>query len=133
MKKDYSDIIDLPHHVSEKHPQMSLYDRAAQFSPFAALTGYDAAIEETGRFTEERAMLDEMRKKELDEKLKAIINDSSGTPVSISFFAPDSKKEGGSYREISSKTIRIDTYKREIRTIEGTRIPFDDIVDINKG
>ena len=132
MNKDYSDILNLPHPVSEKHPRMSLYDRAAQFSPFAALTGYDAAIEETGRFTEERAMLDENRKKELDDKLRALLEDKSESRISISYYIPDKKKDGGKYAETISTIVRIDAYRRELMLEDGTRVPFDDIVDINK-
>ena len=132
MNKDYSDILNLPHPVSEKHPRMSLYDRAAQFSPFAALTGYDAAIEETGRFTEERAMLDENRKKELDDKLRALLEDKSESRISISYYIPDRKKDGGKYAEAISTIVRIDTYRRELMLEDGTKVPFDDIVDINK-
>ena len=132
MIKDYSDILNLPHPVSEKHPRMSLYDRAAQFSPFAALTGYDAAIEETGRFTEERAMLDENRKKELDDKLRALLEDKSESRISISYYIPDKKKDGGKYAEAISKIVRIDAYRRELMLEDGTKVPFDDIVDINK-
>lgn len=132
MNKDYRDILNLPHPVSEKHPRMSLYDRAAQFSPFAALTGYDAAIEETGRFTEERAMLDENRKKELDDKLRALLEDKSESRISISYYIPDKKKDGGKYAEAISTIVRIDAYRRELMLEDGTKVPFDDIVDINK-
>ena len=93
---NYDDIIDLPHHVSETHPPMSRADRAAQFSPFAALTGYDAAVRETARMTERRIELDEGVKAELNARLNCILEHLSEHPqVSITYFMPDEKKSGG--------------------------------------
>ena len=127
--KDYSDIIDLPHHVSEKHPRMSLYDRAAQFSPFSALSGYESEIAETGRFIEERVRLDEQKKRELDSRMQEIITKDSRR-IRVFFFIPDERKEGGSYKEIEADINRIDAYKRIIVLSSGDRLPFEDIIDI---
>lgn len=127
--KDYSDIIDLPHHVSEKHPRMSLYDRAAQFSPFSALSGYESEIAETGRFIEERVHLDEQKKRELDSRMQEIITKDSRR-IRVFFFIPDERKEGGSYKEIEADINRIDAYKRIIVLSSGDRLPFEDIIDI---
>lgn len=129
--RDYSDIISLPHHTSKKHPRMNTKDRAAQFSPFSALSGYEAAIAETGRITEERARLDECMKRELDEKLQELKADGFSLPVSISHFKPDSRKDGGSYANTKSKILKIDVYNREIYLENGIKVIIDDIVDIN--
>ena len=93
----YSDIINLPHHVSVKHPQMSMTERAAQFNPFAALTGYDDAVEETARLTESQAELTESRKAALDEALREILSAETRPQVTIRYFLPDEKKAGGRY------------------------------------
>lgn len=130
MNRDYSDILNLPHPVSRKHPQMSLYDRAAQFSPFSALTGYDLAIKETERITEKRAVLDESRKKELDDKLGVLIKEGLRRRVRISYFIPDDKKEGGSYSEKVTCISRVDVYKRELLLDNGQSIKLDDIIDL---
>ena len=130
MNRDYNDILNLPHPVSRKHPQMSLYDRAAQFSPFSALTGYDLAIKETERITEKRAVLDESRKKELDDKLGVLIKEGLSRRVRISYFIPDDKKEGGSYLEKEACISRVDAYKRELLLDNGQSIKLDDIIDL---
>ena len=101
MKSDYSDIIHLPHHVSKTHPQMSMHDRAAQFSPFAALTGYDSAILETARLTKEKILLNEDMQELLDIKFQRLLEHLSEKPlISITFFCPDKHKQGGSYVSI---------------------------------
>ena len=92
----YEDIINLPHPVSKKHPRMSLYDRAAQFSPFAALTGHNAAIIETARLTEKKIRQSEDAISILNEKLH-IITENLGAEVTITYFLPDDRKEGGAY------------------------------------
>ena len=95
---DYDDIINLPHHVSTRHPQMSMYDRAAQFSPFAALTGYDDAIQETGRLTEQKIELDEETLEKLDERFQILQEHLGEQPeVRFTYFKPDERKEGGAY------------------------------------
>lgn len=127
----YEDIINLPHHVSKTRPQMSMLDRAAQFSPFAALTGYDAAIKETGRLTDEKIELDEDRKAALDMKqayLIEMIDDQ--LEISITYFLPDAKKSGGSYVTVTGNLKRFDEYERLLILTDGKKIPMDDIADI---
>lgn len=110
MKSDYSDIIHLPHHVSKTHPQMSMHDRAAQFSPFAALTGYDSAILETARLTEEKIILNEDLQELLDIQFQQLLEHLSEKPlISITFFCPDKRKQGGSYVSISG-TVKSSTF-----------------------
>ena len=105
-KKEYEDIIGLPHHVSKVHPQMSIYDRAAQFSPFAALTGHEAAIQETARLTEEQAELNEDKKEELNEKLQELMaHAEEHLAVTVTYFKPDDRKEG--WDELNSLFIRM--------------------------
>ena len=104
--KKYSDIIDLPHHVSTKHPHMSPEDRAAQFSPFAALTGYDDAIRETGRLTERRVELDDEELARLDEKFHILQEHLEEQPVvRFTYFKPDMRKEGGAVLEPQSSGV----------------------------
>lgn len=127
----YDDIIDLPHHVSDKHPQMPLRDRAAQFSPFAALTGYDAAIEETARWTEEKRELTEEQKLILSARLRRI-RDTIGTAptVTVLFFVPDPRKAGGSYETLQGRVKKVDEYSGLLEMRDGPSIPFDDIMGL---
>ena len=128
---EYDDIIHLPHHVSRIHPQMSMEDRAAQFSPFAALTGYDAAIAETARLTDQRVELDEYERQALNEKLQFISEHLNEHPkVSITCFVPDARKEGGQYRTVTARLQRVDAYARLLVLTDGTRIPLDDVADL---
>lgn len=127
----YDDIINLPHHVSENHPKMSMIDRAAQFSPFAALTGHGAAIEETARVTDERTELDESRKEIINEKLIFIAESDDDAPeVTIIFFVPDGRKFGGEYVSVTGKVKKIDAYKRDVVFSDGRIVPIDNIYDI---
>ena len=127
----YDDIIDLPHHISKKHPQMSLEARAAQFAPFAALTGYDDAVKETARLTNERIDLDEEAKMMLDAKLQVIREQLSEKPlVTITYFVPDAKKDGGKYVTINGNVKKIDDYKHLIILDNSLEIPIDEIIDI---
>ena len=125
----YDDIIDLPHHVSENHPQMPMLERAAQFSPFAALTGYDAAIVETARLTDQKRELTEEQKqvisKTLDELQKRIISDPL---VTVTFFQPDERKEGGAYRTVTGTAKKVDAHLGMLWLTDGTGIPFDSIL-----
>ena len=127
----YDDIIDLPHHVSETHPHMSLHDRAAQFSPFAALTGHGAAIEETARLTDEFAELDESRKEAINEKLMFISESAeSAHEVTVVFFVPDGRKFGGEYVSVTGNVKKIDSYKHDVIMTDGRIIPIENIYDI---
>lgn len=128
---DYRDIIDLPHHVSNKHPQMPLMDRAAQFAPFAALTGHKVAIQETQRLTTKKKMLDENQKETIDRQLQIIIQKLKTRPlVKIVYFQQDLKKAGGKYLEITSRVIKIDEYSRRIILVDGQKIKIEDIYTI---
>lgn len=122
----YDDIINLPHHVSTRHPQMSAIDRAAQFSPFAALTGYEEATKETARVTEQRRELDEQEKAILDNRLHLLWDNRSSEPqVSITYFIPDERKEGGLYTTVTGVIFKLDAYARLITLLDGTQIPLD--------
>lgn len=127
---EYDDIINLPHYQSATRPHMSVHDRAAQFSPFAALTGYEAAVSETARLTEGKIELDEDAKAALDEKLGFLQESARGQQVSITYFQPDVRKAGGAYLSVSGTIKKIDSYERVIALEDGTLIPVDDILDI---
>ena len=127
----YDDIINLPHHVSKKHPQMSLEARSAQFAPFAALTGYDEKIKETSRLTNERIEIDDELKSALDIKLQLIREEISNKPkITINYFVPDLKKNGGSYKIVTGKVKRIDEYKKMIVLENELEIAINEIIDI---
>jgi hypothetical protein len=131
MKNDYDDIINLPHHVSSTRPQMSMIDRAAQFSPFAALTGYDAAIKETGRLTDEKIELDEEALSNLNMKFQILFEKPDEQPdIAITYFKPDETKSGGSYLTTTDKIKKVDEYERIITTANGTKIPMDDVINL---
>jgi hypothetical protein len=128
----YDDIINLPHPNSAKHPRMSLYDRAAQFSPFAALTGHEEAIEETARLTDTRTDLDEDMLAGLDEKIRIIReNLDSDLEVTVSYFVPDERKNGGSYRDYTGIVKKIDEYEQAIIMSDRTVIPISRIRGID--
>lgn len=131
-ERRYEDIIWMPHHVSEKHPQMALVDRAAQFSPFAALTGYDAAIEETERITDNWLELSDSSKEILDGKLKWIEEHIAERPeAEFTCFVPDERKEGGAYVRKKGKVKRIDRYERRIIMEGGESVEIEKVVEIN--
>ena len=128
---DYDDIIDLPHHVSTTRPRMSRLDRAAQFAPFAALTGYGAAIKETARLTDERAELGEYELMELNAGIHMLMECIDEHPqVKITYFKPDERKDGGAYLTVKSRAKRLNEYERFILLEDETEIPFDDIYKI---
>jgi len=130
-KFPYSDIFHLPHHISSTRPQMSMIDRAAQFSPFAALTGYDAAIKETGRLTDEKIELDEEALNILNMKFQILIDSLDDEPeVTFTYFKPDERKSGGAYLSTTDRVKKIDDFERLVITNDGLTIPMDDIVDI---
>lgn len=128
--KFYEDIIDMPHHVSDRHPHMSVHDRAAQFAPFAALTGHGAAIAETARLTEEKHELDESQKAVLDQKLMNIMYNADEKNVNVDYFVADERKSGGRYERFTGRIRRIDEYERVLVMEDGTVIPIDNIQDI---
>ena len=132
MQNNYDDIIDLPHHVSATRPQMSMMDRAAQFSPFAALTGYDAAIKETARLPDQKIDLDDYEKEEINDKIQLITEHlGEDFEVVITYFQPDSRKAGGAYVDAVGIVKKIDEYDRVIILQDGKKIPIDDILDID--
>jgi hypothetical protein len=127
----YDDIIHLPHHRSAKHPAMPQADRAAQFSPFAALTGYDAAVKETARLTDRRIELDEDEKAALDETLRALVQRIDQRPeVRLTYFRPDEKKDGGAYVTAVGKLKRVDTLTRTLLLEDGRKIPMDSVISV---
>lgn len=134
MSGPYDDIINLPHHVSAKRPQMPNENRAAQFSPFAALTGYDAAIEETARLTDERIVLSEEEIAILSEKLRMVIDRLDERPqIAITYFQPDGTKDGGAYITASGAVKKIDNVESVVIFVSGDRIAIADIIAIELG
>lgn len=128
---EYDDIINLPHHVSADRPHMPMIDRAAQFSPFAALTGYDAAIVETARLTDTKRELSEEQKEVISKQLHSLqsrLEADSG--VTVTYFVPDSRKAGGAYRTITSPVKKVDEYVGVLEMSNGITIPFDDILSL---
>lgn len=127
----YDDIINLPHPTSKKHPRMSLYARAAQFSPFAALTGHEAAIKETARRTDEKLMLSDEVIAEINVKLN-LIAETIGTQqrIRITYFVPDNKKAGGAYISCSGCVKKIDEYEHTVVMEDKTVIPIEQISNI---
>ncbi|MCH5211096.1 MAG: hypothetical protein J1F01_09055 [Oscillospiraceae bacterium] len=124
----YDDIINLPHHVSKTRPQMGIIDRAAQFSPFMALTGYGDAVEETARLTDDWIELDEERKALLNKKLQIICEHISEKPIAaITFFQPDEKKDGGAYVTITGSVKRVDEYNGTVIMTDKTEIEINRI------
>lgn len=131
MKCKYDEIMGLPHHVSKTRPQMPMSDRAAQFAPFAALTGYDSAIKETGRLTDERIELDEEALTALDRKYQLLMDTLDDAPeVTIIYFQPDERKAGGQYVSATGTVKKVDTFGRRILLQDGTRIPLDSVYDL---
>ena len=132
MNGKYDEIMGLPHHVSKTRPQMPMSDRAAQFAPFAALTGYDAAIKETGRLTDERIELDVEALSALDMKYQLLMEALDEAPeVTITYFQPDERKAGGKYVSAVGTVKKIDNFERRITMRDGTRIPMDDVLSID--
>ena len=132
MNRKYNEIMGLPHHVSKTRPQMPMSDRAAQFAPFAALTGYDAAIKETGRLTDERIELDVEARSALDMKYQLLMEALDEAPeVTITYFQPDERKAGGKYVSAVGTVKKIDDFERRITMRDGTRIPMDDVLSID--
>ena len=128
----YDELIGLPHPVFEKHPQMPMESRAAQFLPFAALTGYDAAIQETARLTDTRLDLDEDDKLLLSSKLQLIQDQIRARPeVAITHFVPDERKTGGAYRVVRGCVKKVDAVERVILFTDSRRIMIDDVYAID--
>ena len=131
MNNRYNEIINLPHHVSKTRPQMPMSDRAAQFAPFAALTGYDAAIKETGRLTDEKIEMDEEALNILNMKFQILVDSLDDEPeVTFTYFKPDERKAGGAYVEVTGIVKKVDDFERLIVMQNGTKMPMDDILNI---
>ena len=131
MTGKYDDIINLPRPASGKHPSMPMSDRAAQFSPFAALTGYDEAVMETGRLTDRKRELNDEEIAALNQKLQFLSEHLEEHPtVTVTFFIPDAKKAGGSYTTKTHRLKKIDTFERWVQLDDGSKIPIDDITNI---
>ena len=131
MGGQYDDIIHLPHHVSATRPQMPMSDRAAQFSPFAALTGYDAAIKETGRLTDTKIELGDEGLNDLNAKFQFLVEHLKDEPeVSITYFKADERKAGGAYLEATGSVKKLDDFERLITMQDGEKISMDDILSI---
>lgn len=131
MKTQYEDIINMPHHVSSTRPQMSMMDRAAQFAPFAALTGDDGAIKETARLTDEKVELGDEAISILNMKIQILVETSEDKPeVCITYFRPDEKKSGGSYVHATGIVKRVDEIERILVLTDDTKIKMEDIADI---
>lgn len=128
MKNPYEDILHLPHPTSKNHPRMSIHDRAAQFSPFAALTGHAAAIAETARLTDRKMELDEDTRAELDRRQAVLLEHIDQRPeVTVTWFRPDERKDGGAYVTTTGRLKKIDQVVRVLILTDGTRIPLEDV------
>lgn len=132
MNTPYDDIIHLPHHVSQNHPQMPLRDRAAQFAPFAALTDYEAGVGETARPTAERRELDAQEAEELNRQLAVVIEHLSERPeVTVEYFVPDERKSGGAYVTVTGRVRHISVPEKTLAMEDGTVIGLEDIAAIS--
>lgn len=132
-EKSYEDIINLQHHVSTKHPHMSLEERSAQFAPFSALTGYEDCVEEAARLTDDRIDIGEDAREILNKKIANIIKIiDKKQKIKVTYFIPDDKKSGGKYTTIEKKIKNIDQINQELILINGPKIKLHDIIDISK-
>ncbi len=132
MNGKYDEIMSLPHHVSKTRPQMPMSDRAAQFAPFAALTGYDSAIKETERLTDERIELDEGALSALNMRCQLLMDVLDEAPeVEITYFKPDERKAGGEYVSVTGAVKKVVDFERLIIMQNGTKIPMDDVLSID--
>lgn len=127
----YEDIINLPHHKSAKHPPMPMEKRAAQFSPFAALTGYEEAVRESARITSAPPKLADDEQERLDRELQQIMADP-GCPVALTYFIPDTQKKGGHYHTETTSIKKLNAAGQEVLLSDGTRLPCAFIVEIHK-
>ena len=129
---EYDDIINMPHHVSSTHPQMSMLDRAAQFSPFAALTGHGDAVKETARLTDEKAELTEDEISALNNQLNYLSDHADERPeITVEYFVPDERKSGGAYVTITGNFKRVNVYDNTLVFVNGEIIPINEINKIH--
>lgn len=128
----YADMLDLPHPTSPRHPRMPIIDRAAQFAPFSALTGYDDAIDETARLTDTMREMTEDRREQLDRRQQLLLASIDRMPkVEVTYFLPDARKAGGSYRTVRGTLERIDEIARILYLSGGHRIPLDAVCNLD--
>lgn len=132
MNGNYDDIINLPRHISKTHKPMPILERAAQFAPFAALTGYDAEVMEAARVTDKRCDLDETQKAVLNEKLRILYEHSDETQeITVTYFVPDKKKDGGRYVTVNGVVRKMDNYRQRIILQDGKQINYADITELD--
>lgn len=128
----YDSIMELPHHISRTRPQMPMSDRAAQFAPFAALTGYDSAIRETGRLTDTKIEPDEEALSELDMRYRLLAESLDAEPeITVTYFQPDERKDGGSYCTVTGRVGKLAPFERLIIMQDGAKISIDAILAID--
>ena len=132
MNEKYEKIINLPRHVSGKRAQMSRGERAAQFAPYSALSGYEEAVEETARLTDQKIELDEYEKEKINDTLLSLLSSPIPEKVKITFFRPDKKKVGGAYVTRVGEIGKIDEIQRKIILVGGTSINIDDVIELTK-
>ncbi len=132
MNEKYEKIVNMPHHVSTKRAPMPRADRAAQFAPYSALSGYEDAVEETARITDRKHELDEYEKEKINLTLTSIISSETPQTVKITFFRPDKRKSGGAYVTVTGEIGKIDEITREITLVGGAPISIDDIIEIDE-
>lgn len=131
MSGKYDDIIGLPHPTSSKHPRMPISERAAIFSPFAALSGHSAALAETARLTDQKIELDEDTKAELDRKQAILREHLTEQPeITVTWFQPDERKDGGAYVTVTGRLRKIDEAERALVLLDGTRVPLEDVMEL---
>ena len=127
----YDDILSMPHPNSKNHPRMARRDRAAQFSPFAALTGYEAAVKETARLTDDREELDEDEKTRLNAQLQKISARLQEQPeVMVTYFAPDERKTGGARQTYRGRLRKIDRNRKMLIMVDQTELPIENLLNI---
>ena len=132
MNEKYERIVGLPHKQSSTRKHMSLHDRAAQFAPFAALTGYESSIQEKSRLTTQRLEIDEYEIEQLNYKLQIIAEHLGDMKVAITYFVPDALKSGGVYITKSGMVKRIDEYTKTVIMTDKTTIPIEEIINIEE-
>ena len=134
MSGPYDDIIDLPHPTSRRHPRMPIRDRAAIFSPFAALSGHGAALAETARVTQRRVELDEDTRAELDRRQAVLLAHLDEQPeITVTWFQPDERKDGGAYLTTTGRLRKLRELERILVLADGTEIPLEDVVALESG
>jgi len=132
VRRDYDDMLDMPHPTSERHPRMSGAARAAQFAPFAALSGFEELVKEEARVTEERAILSEEEKLRISEIISEELATGRQRELSISYFVSDKYKKGGSYLTRVGTIAKVDELSRRLIMSDGTEIPIDDVYSVSR-